>query len=214
MTLAVAQSTSVTWGGAYVQGSLQQGVAATKLGVWFTPTTAVPAAGTVTITASTAILTAARRANANVLCYSDNVAQTCTAVQSTTVLTVTLAADKSLTAGKPAYIEMQDQVPVNPAAATVTFTIKTSTDTDALAGQTGYTIYANAAPQKLLRSPTVAYGTHSVSSLKNGAVRGDVIFTFTPTQATAAGTVFTANADDTTTTVCAVKQFDPKTATM
>merc|ERR1719201_2834680 len=144
MTLAVAQPASVTWGGAYVHGSLLTTVATTKLGVWFTPTTAVPAAGTVTITASTAILTTARRANANVLCYSDNVAQTCTAVQSTTVLTVTLAADKSLTAGKPAYIEMQDQFPVNPGVATVTFTIKTSADTDALAGQTGYTIYANA----------------------------------------------------------------------
>jgi len=214
MTLTLAQSTSVTWGGAHGEDSVKTGVAPGKYAVWFTPTAALAQNQLITITASAAIFSA-RRAATTAACTSDGTAltPTCTgATTSTTVLKVTLATGTAMAAGKVASITLSSNVAVIPAG-TITFSIETTTDTGAITSQTGWPSVTALTAQSLTATRTTLKGT---------VAGGDLTFGFSPTTKIPSGgtialtsvqQIWTANEDSSSggTTACTATQVKPST---
>jgi len=122
----------------------------TSLVVKFKPQNAVPATGTVQVTASAAIFTASATGTVTCATNVDHArlaakAVSCTSATDATgkILTVTVAAANSFLQAQGASITLTDKLLANAASGTaVTFGFETSTDTTALAAQTGYTTTA------------------------------------------------------------------------
>jgi hypothetical protein len=167
----------VTWTSA-ARASLETGKGG-DLVVKFTPTTEVPATGTVTLTASSAIFTG--DAATTCTATSDGAAQTVTAAVTgtQTILTVTLAADKKLTATKAAVITCSSNLAVNGAKDTkVTFDIVTSADTAKVSAATGYTVIAAVTPTKAPTAKAAAGNkTATVAAASTDGVNAGVAFT-------------------------------------
>jgi hypothetical protein len=175
-------ATSAAWTSASRSGFLGTTQAPGDLIVKFTPFKEVPADGTVTITPSANIFTA----DAATVCTATSDGTAATVKGSATVgaiLTVTMTG--ALAAGKAVVITCTDNLAVNPAAAAITFKLKTSTDATELTGQTGYTVLA--AKQALWTSATRA-------SLETGK-GGDLVVKFTPTTEVPAEGTLTITAD-------------------
>jgi len=210
--LTLAQSTSVTWGGAHAEDSQKTGVAPGKIAFWFTPTAALAANELVTITASADIFAAT--ATTTVACTSDGtaLATTCTgATTSARILKVTLATATAMAAGKVASITASSNLAVIPGA--VTFSIETTTDTGGLTGQAGWAAVTAFTAQSVTATRTTLKGT---------VAGGDLVFGFTPTtKVPSAGTIaltsvqqiWTANEDSSSggTTACTATQVKPST---
>jgi len=212
MTLAVAQSGTVTNVGAHRPDSIKQGEAGGNIIVWFTPTTEVDAGGTITMTASATVFT--NGATPTTACTSDGtaLASACTTATTTTVATVTLAGGTKLLAGKPASVTFSSTLVANNPASAVTFAVKTSTDTTAATavGWGGITAFT---PQDFTADRTTLKGT---------VAGGDLTFGFTPVTKIAAGgtiiltstqQIWTANEDSSAggTTACTATQVNPAT---
>merc|ERR1712216_797261 len=212
MTLAVAQSGTVTNVGAHRPDSIKQGEAGGNIIVWFTPTTEVDAGGTITMTASAPVFT--NGATPTTACTSDGtaLASACTTATATTVATVTLAGGTKLLAGKPASVTFSSTLVANNPASAVTFAVKTSTDTTA-ATAVGWGGITDFTPQDFTANRTTLKGT---------VAGGDLTFGFTPVTKIAAGgtiiltstqQIWTANEDSSAggTTACTATQVSPAT---
>ena len=128
----------VTWTSA-TRTSTVTGVDGGDLVVSFTPSTAVPQNGTVTITPSANLFTADAATTCTATSDGNNVAVTSAATVGA-ILTVTMGAELGTSA---AVITCTDNLAVNGAQGDeITFAIETSTDTTPLTGQTGYTVTA------------------------------------------------------------------------
>jgi hypothetical protein len=179
-------ATSPIWTSASRSGFLGTTQAPGDLIVKFTPFKEVPADGTVTITPSANIFTA--DAATTCTATSDGTAAVVKTAGTATVgaiLTVTMTG--ALAAGKAAVITCTSNLAVNPGAAAITFSLKTSTDATAITGQTGYTVLA--AKQALWTSATRA------TSLETGKAGGDLVVKFTPTTEVPADGTLTITAD-------------------
>jgi len=161
------------------------GFTPTTIKVTFTPATALAADDTIEITASAAIFKAAEGdSKANTEANNGGDILKSAVVDSTTKTTVT--ASGAAAAGTNIIVTLKGaNIALNNAAGgAITFSIKTSKDTTALTGQTGYTL------------KTLTWGGAQVkTSLVTGQSPEEVYVTFTPATALAADDTITITAD-------------------
>jgi len=167
--------------------NLMTGKAGGDLTFVFTPTTALPASGTITLTPSAELFTAdaASACTATVAGASTAptfASATVSGTGGTQIITFTLngAGTDIVAAGAAATVVCTTNLAVNTAAGAITFGLVTSTDLEAATAQTGYTIVA----------VTAQWTSAARTSVVSGAAGGDLTVIFAPTTALpASGTI-------------------------